>query len=84
MTQSKQLSTQEDLWCPVVQSYNLVRVEPHWHSEGSSQTEVSKFDDPFLVDEEIGRLQVSVHDPPLMAIQHTLQQQMCSFLYKYK
>lgn len=45
-----------------------------WQAEAPGQTEVCYLDSRLgLVDEEVAWLQVSVHDPPLVAVEQTLQ-----------
>ena len=45
-----------------------------WNTEGSRQTEISKLQDPFSINEEILRFEVAMKDLVLMAFRYSIQQ----------
>ena len=49
-----------------------MRVDPNRNAEGPGETEVSKLDSSFAVNEQVLRLEVSVYDAALVAEQHCL------------
>ncbi len=51
---------------------NLVRVNPHWYTKGSSQTEVGQFYHSLAVYEKVLWFQISVKHSPLVTEQDPL------------
>jgi len=67
-------ATEQDLGRTVPEGDNLMRIALEWKAERTSQAEVSYLDFSLaLVDQQVGRLQVTVHDASLVAVQEALK-----------
>ena len=63
-------ATEQDLGRTVPERDNLMCIALEWKAERTSQAEVSYLDFSLaLVDQQVGRLQVTVHDAALVAVQ---------------
>ena len=65
--------TKKNFWCSVPESNNFMGVSFDRKTKGSSKTEVSKLDISIVVDQEILRFEISVHDSVSMAVGCTLE-----------
>lgn len=65
--------TEQDLWCSVPESDNFMSVSLDWETKGSSQSEICQLNVTVLVNEQVLRFEVSVHDSVSVAVGSSLQ-----------
>lgn len=67
------LLTKEDFRSTVPESNNFMGVSLDWETESTSETEIGKLDHTILVDQQVLRLEVSVHHSVSMAVSCSLK-----------
>lgn len=67
------LLPKEDLRRSVPKSDHLMCIGLDWQRERSSEAKIRKFDNPILADQQILRLEVSMHDPVGVTVSQALQ-----------